>query len=168
MTGMERNSDVVIMHSYAPLFVNVNPGGMQWKTNLIGYDAMSSYGSPAYYAQVMFSNHRGSQIVDARLSGTGKHVFYSVTRDLAKGTLYVKLVNATSTRQQLDINLGGTKSVAPSAEIITLTAASPTDTNSITEPAKIVPVVTRLNNASSRFSHELPPYSIQVIELGIR
>jgi alpha-N-arabinofuranosidase len=168
MTGMERNSDVVIMHSYAPLFVNVNPGGMQWKTNLIGYDAMSSYGSPAYYAQVMFSNHRGSQIVDATLSGAGKHVFYSVTRDLAKGTLYVKLVNATSTRQQLDINLGGTKSVAPSAEIITLTAASPTDTNSITEPAKIVPVVTRLNNASSRFSHELPPYSIQVIELGIR
>ena len=57
MTGLERNSDIVIMASYAPLFVNVNPGGMQWQTNLIGYDASSSYGSPSYYAQVMFANH---------------------------------------------------------------------------------------------------------------
>ena len=47
MTGMERNSDLVIMASYAPLFVNVNPGGMQWATDLIGYNALSSYGSPA-------------------------------------------------------------------------------------------------------------------------
>ena len=26
MTGMERNSDLIVMASYAPLFVNVNPG----------------------------------------------------------------------------------------------------------------------------------------------
>ena len=32
MTGMERNSDLIVMASYAPLFVNVNPGGMQWAT----------------------------------------------------------------------------------------------------------------------------------------
>ena len=37
MTQMERNSDVVIMHCYAPLLVNVNPGGRQWRPNLIGY-----------------------------------------------------------------------------------------------------------------------------------
>src|SRR5437588_4322404 len=45
MTGMERNSDVVIMSAYAPLFVNVNPGGMQWTSDLIGYDSLNSYGS---------------------------------------------------------------------------------------------------------------------------
>ena len=31
MTGMERNADVVEMACYAPLLVNVNPGGMQWR-----------------------------------------------------------------------------------------------------------------------------------------
>src|SRR5262249_12703900 len=36
MTGLERNSDLIVMASYAPLLVNVNPGGMQWETNLIG------------------------------------------------------------------------------------------------------------------------------------
>src|SRR5271170_4890153 len=64
MTGLERNSDIVIMASYAPLLVNVNPGGMQWETDLIGYDAMKSYGSPSYYAQVMFSKYLGDQILN--------------------------------------------------------------------------------------------------------
>ena len=57
---MERNSDLIVMHCYAPLFVNVNPGGMQWKTDLIGYNGLESYGSPSYYAQVMFANHIGN------------------------------------------------------------------------------------------------------------
>ena len=39
MTGMERNSDLVVLEAYAPLLVNVNPGARQWGTNLIGYDA---------------------------------------------------------------------------------------------------------------------------------
>ena len=52
MTGMERNSDLVVMASYAPLFVNVNPGGMQWQSDLIGYDAMSSYGAPSFYTPI--------------------------------------------------------------------------------------------------------------------
>ncbi len=34
LTGMERNSDVVVMEAYAPLFVNVNSRAAQWGTNL--------------------------------------------------------------------------------------------------------------------------------------
>ncbi len=65
MTAMERNSDLIVMSSYAPLFVNVNPGGMQWSGDLIGYDVMNSYGSPSYWAQVMFGNHIGTEILKA-------------------------------------------------------------------------------------------------------
>ena len=36
---------------------------MQWPTDLIGYDALSSYGSPAYYVQKMFSLNHGDQIL---------------------------------------------------------------------------------------------------------
>ncbi len=57
MTGLERNSDVVSIASYAPLFVNMNPHAGQWRTNLIGYDAINSFGSPSYYTQCMFSNN---------------------------------------------------------------------------------------------------------------
>src|ERR1022692_5004886 len=73
MTGMERNSDLVIMESYAPLFVNVNKGGMQWPTDLIGFDALGSYGSPAYYAQQMFSLHHGDVVLPATAQGIPTH-----------------------------------------------------------------------------------------------
>src|SRR5262249_30377920 len=67
LTGLERNADVVMMNCYAPLFVNVNPNGRQWAINLIGYDALTSFGSPAYYVQKMFSNNRGDVVLPAKL-----------------------------------------------------------------------------------------------------
>jgi alpha-N-arabinofuranosidase len=69
MAGLERNADLVMMHCYAPLFVNVNPGAMQWATDLIGYNAMSAYGSPAYWAQHMFANHVGDSVLNIAVSG---------------------------------------------------------------------------------------------------
>jgi alpha-L-arabinofuranosidase len=65
LTGLERNADVVRMNCYAPLFVNVNPGGRQWAVNLIGYDALTSFGSPSYYVQKMFSTNRGDVVLPA-------------------------------------------------------------------------------------------------------
>jgi alpha-N-arabinofuranosidase len=65
LTGLERNADVVSMNCYAPLFVNVNPGGRQWAVNLIGYDALTSFGSPSYYVQKMFSTSRGDVVLPA-------------------------------------------------------------------------------------------------------
>jgi alpha-N-arabinofuranosidase len=69
LIGMERNSDHVLMESYAPLFVNVSDprpgrnGSKQWDTDLIGYDALGSYGSPSYYVQKMFSLNHGDEIL---------------------------------------------------------------------------------------------------------
>lgn len=73
MTGMERNSDLVTISCYAPLLVNVNPGARQWGTNLIGYDALNSFGSPSYYVQKMFANNRGDVVlpVDIALQQQG-------------------------------------------------------------------------------------------------
>ena len=48
MTGMERNSDIVIMQAYSELLVNLNRSATVWPVNLIGYDALLSYGSPSY------------------------------------------------------------------------------------------------------------------------
>jgi hypothetical protein len=68
-TGLERNADVVTMNAYAPLFVNVNPGGRQWAVNLIGYDAATSFGSPSYYVQKMYSRNRGDVVLPAKIDG---------------------------------------------------------------------------------------------------
>ena len=57
MTGMERNSDIVTMASYAPLFVNLNHRA--WNPDLINFDSSRWYGIPSYYVQQMFSLNRG-------------------------------------------------------------------------------------------------------------
>ena len=165
MTGMERNSDLIVMASYAPLFVNVNPGGMQWESNLIGYNALSSYGSPGYYAQVMFGKYLGTEVSSSSMSGDAARFFYSVTRDPAKGTVYLKLVNASSVAQPVEFEMTGVGSVANTGSLVTLSGASLPQTNSITAPTRIVPVETPFKDAGAKFSHSVPPYSIQVIEL---
>lgn len=63
LTGLERNADIVIMTCYAPLLTRVNPGGSQWSTDLIGYDTMTSFGSPSYYVQKMFFNAKGDRVI---------------------------------------------------------------------------------------------------------
>ena len=63
LTGLERNSDLVVLEAYAPLLVNVNRDARQWGTNLIGYDAQTSFGSPSYYVQSMFGANRGDVVL---------------------------------------------------------------------------------------------------------
>lgn len=57
MTGLERNSDVVAMAAYAPLFTNVNHRA--WNPDLINFDSAGWYGIPSYYVQQMFSLNAG-------------------------------------------------------------------------------------------------------------
>ncbi len=168
MTSMERNSDLIVMASYAPLFVNVNPGGMQWEANLIGYDAMSSYGSPSYYAQAMFAEYLGTEVPASSLNGGGSRFFYSVTQDASKGMVYLKLVNADSSPQAVKIDLSGAAKIAASGSLVTLSGLNPAETNTISMPIRVVPVKSELKAAGSSFSHTVPAYSIQVLEISTK
>lgn len=58
LTGVERNSDLVTMASYAPLFENVND--RVWPTNLIWFDSHRVMGRSSYQVQKMFAENRPS------------------------------------------------------------------------------------------------------------
>jgi Alpha-L-arabinofuranosidase len=185
LTGLERNSDLVVMHCYAPLFVNVNPGGMQWKSDLIGYDALTSYGSPAYYVQTMFSNNLGNQVVNLEtkdlptqqkkpnsrdsIAGVQPKVlpamFFSATKNTETGIIYLKVVNSTSKDQNVKINFEGVANVVSKGTAITLKAASTDDTNTITEPTKIVPVKTVVKKINKHYIQNFSAYSITVLQI---
>jgi alpha-N-arabinofuranosidase len=190
MCGMERNSDLVLISSYAPLFVNVSDlakgGSMQWRTDLLGYDALTSYGSPSYYAQQMFSTHHGDAVLatdsqniptygwktpPARGSnGTQKvrqvpSLFFDATRDSQNGTIFLKVVNRAGKPQPVEIKINGVGSVEPEADAVVLKAGSPDDMNSIKEPTKIVPVAEKVDGLGNDFTREFPAYSITVLEL---
>jgi alpha-L-arabinofuranosidase len=55
MMGMEKNSDLVTMCSYAPLLFNVNR--RDWPVNMIGYDSAVSFGRTSYWGQRLFANN---------------------------------------------------------------------------------------------------------------
>ena len=163
MAAMERNSDLISMHCYAPLFVNVNE--YQWRPDLIGYDAISSYGAPSYYALRMFSRNVGDTILKTTFSPEST-IQGSVTRDTKSRTIYIKLVNPEPTAQQLHITLTGNLALASSAEVETLSAA-PTDTNSLTDPTKVVPVLSKINDVKPSFTQTLAPTSVTVLRLKL-
>ncbi len=165
LTGLERNADLVILESYAPMFVNINPGASQWPTNLIGYDALHSYGSPSYYAKMMFNQNGGDTVLPTTLTTKGGTKFYeSVSRNSQTGTIYVKAINGAAKAQKVHIVLEGITNVSPQATVTVLTSASPQDTNTLAEPRKVVPM-TSTEAVSGNFEFSFAPYSFTVLTI---
>jgi alpha-L-arabinofuranosidase len=195
MCGMERNADIVLMHCYAPLFVNVSDlkkgGSMQWPSDLIGYDALTSYGSPSYYAQKIFSLHTGDEVltvaaknlptytwIQNKRTRNGvaqpprtnevKSLFYSATRNSQTGKIIVKLVNRADAAQDVKIEVAGATSVADEGTATVLKAANRDETNSLNDPQHIVPVTEKVNGLGASFTRTLPPCSITILELDAK
>jgi alpha-L-arabinofuranosidase len=61
MLGMENNSDVCVMNSYAPIFVNENDA--RWKPDMIRFTTTEAYGTPSYHVQKLMSDIHGKQNV---------------------------------------------------------------------------------------------------------
>lgn len=166
MTSMERNSDLIEIASYAPLFTNVNPGGMQWPTDLIGYTADKAYGSPSYWAQVLFSQHIGDHTVRTEATGLNSRFFWSATVSTDKKLLHLKLVNASDRPQPLTIDLTGVKQGPVS--VSRLHAASRFATNSIDNPHSIEPQIEKASIHGNDWKHDVSANTIEVIDMPLK
>ncbi len=70
MTGFERNSDIVGMTAYAPLFNKI--GNSQWTPDLIWFTNTRSYGTPSYHVQQMFGANRPDVLLPVETTATSK------------------------------------------------------------------------------------------------
>ncbi|MBP5523163.1 MAG: carbohydrate binding domain-containing protein [Bacteroidaceae bacterium] len=61
MMGMENNSDVVPLNSYAPIFVNEN--NVAWAPDMIRFNSERCMGTPSYYVQKLFPNNIGTRVI---------------------------------------------------------------------------------------------------------
>ncbi len=165
MAAMERNSDLILMQCYAPLLVNVSPGARQWRPDLIGYDALSAYGSPSYYALEMFSGNLGDQILPVQSTDTS--VQGAATRDSKTGLIFIKLINPRDKPKVLQLEIKGIASLSSKADAITL-AGELDDTNSIDHPRNVVPRTTTIRDIQPVFNYMLPSHSIVVLKLKSR
>ena len=167
MAGFERNADVIQIASYAPLLVNINKGASQWGTNLIGFDSLNSYVSPAYYTQQLFSLYHGDNVVPSTFTGT-RELPYSVNKSASTGTLYIKVVNASAAPAPVTINLDGAGAVSSTGTAVVLSSAKDTDTNTINNPANVVPVRSKVTGVGKTFTYTFAPYSLTVLILNAK
>lgn len=61
MMGMERNSDIVTMASYAPIFANLN--NRMWAPDMIQFTSDRVFGTPSYYVQNVMFNNLGTRVL---------------------------------------------------------------------------------------------------------
>lgn len=108
MQGMENNSDICVMSSYAPIFTHESD--YNWKPDMIRFNASESYGTPSYYVQKMMPNYVGKQNVEWTELGNAEQyinkvglstwltsaVFSNYKVTMEDGTVYEPLFDGTS------------------------------------------------------------------------
>jgi alpha-L-arabinofuranosidase len=106
-TSLERNSDMVVMASYAPLFCK--KGFNKWNANLIWFDNRGMWRTTNYYYQKLFSEagNRAFEMTDV-MNGTepDNNIYTSPTVDTRTGEIYIKFVNSEAADKEFTVNMG--------------------------------------------------------------
>ncbi|MBN8216464.1 MAG: alpha-N-arabinofuranosidase [Spirochaetes bacterium] len=168
LTGLERNSDLVAMHSYAPLLAHYD--FCQWKhANLIWFDDGRVVTTPNYHVQRLFASHLGETWVPhdwnlpPRADGRETVVGVSSTYSAREGALFLKFANpqASPVDIEVDIRGGGATTAAATR---TLLAGPPEATNDLAAPNRVAPVEEPFQ-AGPSFSLEIPPCSVVLLRI---
>jgi alpha-L-arabinofuranosidase len=171
MTGLERNADVVVMASYAPLFAQVD--AWQWTPDLIWFDNLWVYGTPSYYVQQLFSLNRGDVVLPTQITGTPftadrRPRFYATaSRDRSSGDIILKMVNATTVSQAASVNLAGTLRINSTAKVIQFGAQHLTDENSFDRPLLVSPSTKAVKLPGPRLDYVISGSSLAVFRIKL-
>lgn len=152
LTGVERNADVVIMASYAPLFARI--GYVQWAPDMIWFNSEISYGTPSYYVQKMYATNMGQYTLKAELLrkqeeiSAADHLYSSVSMDETSEELIIKLVNAT--KEAMTIEVEAENFLPISGEATLLGGTQLKAFNTIEQPNKVTAVTKTLTAEECR------------------
>lgn len=165
LTGVERNADVVVLASYAPLFARV--GYAQWAPDLMWFDEKCAFGTPSYYVQKLYGENMGT--VTLAMNGQEKELrekelYVNASLDEKTDELIIKAVNHNSCAEELALELPEGWTAAGQAESLVL-AGREEDYNSIEEPDK---VALRKESTAYTGTLELQPMSFTVVRISVK
>ncbi|KAF8707194.1 hypothetical protein HU200_030441 [Digitaria exilis] len=171
LTGLEKNSDIVQMASYAPLFVNDNDQ-TRWNPDAIVFNSWQHYGTPSYWMQTLFRESSGAMIHPITISSgySGSLAASAITwQDSDTSYLRVKVVNFGSDAVSLTISTSGLEASvnALGSTTTVLTSANVMDENSFSNPTKVAPVKSELSNAAEQMQVTLAPHSFNTFDLAL-
>lgn len=172
MTGVERNADVVVMSSYAPLLAKENH--TSWNPDLIYFNNTEVKPTPNYYVQRAFGQNAGDTYVYSTLSTDYKargnsnlrsliadRLDRSVVVDSKTGDIIIKLVSMLPTEAAINIDLG-----LPSMDGYSTKATLSVLANTDSQQQRTFDVnETRTIDIDRNFSLTLPRYSVNVIRI---
>ncbi|KAL6272216.1 hypothetical protein ACE6H2_022908 [Prunus campanulata] len=145
LIGLEKNSDVVEMASYAPLFVNAN--NRRWNPDAIVFNSSHLYGTPSYWVQCLFNESSGATIFNATLQTNSSTSLLASAiswknSENENSYLRIKIVNFGTNIVNLKIVVDGLEpnsiNLSESTKTV-LTSTNLMDENSFNEPKKVIP-----------------------------
>ncbi len=161
LTGVERNADVVVLASYAPLFARL--GYTQWSPDMIWFDGAGCYGSPSYYVQKLYSLNMGDAVLSMEGAGEarGEGIYCSASLSKRDDEIIVKIVNSGEEEKRVELELwegrrGG------NVRFFLLTGPGREAVNSLANPEN---VAVREGSFASLGEILLPPLSFAVLRI---
>lgn len=181
-TGLERNSDMVLMTAYAPLFCK--KGFNKWNSNLIWFDNRGIWRSCNYYYMMLFANNTGNKTF--HISPFFKnHVedlktYTSSTIDTITGDIFIKIVNSEAVAKTTKVNINSTKKERYNAELLFITSddltvknqkdqnyySSHPDVKNFSYSETITPQELNIGTIEESFSIVIPANSVNVLRLS--
>ncbi len=163
MTSLERNGDIVLMASYAPLLANNRH--TSWSPNLIYFNNTVTVPTVNYYVQQMFSANEGDKYYTGAVYFDKKDstLASSCVTDSKTGDLILKIVNVSAQGENATINLSSIKGYKDSASLIVLTGDKDA-IDDFADPRTVTPATSAIA-VHTHFSYKAPAYSLTVIRI---
>ena len=165
LTNVERNADVVVMSSYAPLLAK--EGHTSWNPDLIYFNNHEVKPTANYYVQRAFGQNSGDEYIYADLQVNGgnditQRLDYSVVKDSQTGDLIIKVVSLLPKASTMNIQFDPEvlKGYDTQATLTLLSKESEPDRQRQWDQN-----TTRTLQVGSQFSLDIPQYSLSIIRI---
>ncbi len=165
LTNVERNADVVVMSSYAPLLAK--EGHTNWNPDLIYFNNTEIHPTANYYVQRAFGQNAGSRYVYSDLNVNGSNdvtqrLDKSVVIDEVTGDIIIKVVSLLPKQSSLTVNIPAEalEGHSTTAELTVLSKADKPDSQRNWDTNE-----TRTISVAPSFSIDIPQYSLSVIRI---
>ena len=168
ITGLERNSDLVVMTSYAPLLAHAD--AWQWKPDLIWFNNLEAYGTANYQVQKLFGSNSGTDLLEITSDQkplTGQQGIYaSAALDASTRELILKFVNTQTTTQEIQVDFTG-DSIKRTAQLTVLRSDDLDAVNSFETPFTVAPKQETIRTQPNKLKMNLSPASVTVVRAPI-
>lgn len=176
MTNVERNADVVVMSSYAPLLAK--EGHTNWQPDLIFFNNTEVKPTANYYVQRAFGQNAGDEYVasamtvdysaaDGRkplVADIANRIDKSVVVDSRTGDVIVKIVSMLPKDVKVNVNIGEElmrHNLSGKAELSLLAQPSQPDRTRTWEVNE-----TKQIDVAKEFTVQMPAFSFAVVRIG--